>query len=331
MRITIARPGRRATRLVTLAALAAGIPALTAASSSAASTITPFVNCVAHNTTLGIDVAYFGYDDTEAQSTNLAIGDYNEFIPGSQYQGQPTDFTPGASPVVATVAFDPAIAPSVTWILDGNQAEATDSSPTCTDTVTAPASGLTDTGATLNGVVTPGGQDTTYEFAYGTSATSLGTDTAVADAGSGTQGTLVQATLGSLSPSTTYYYQLDSTNASYSAQGGVQSFTTPAAPVTPPPPTTTGLTITTTALPAATVGKRYSAALTATGGTGPETWSIIQGRLPSGLSLRASTGTITGTPHRAWPSVVMITIEVRDYRVKGCPGATLTLELALRG
>lgn len=331
MRITFAWPGRRAIRLVTVAALAGGIPALAAASSSAASSITPFVNCVAQNPALGIDVAYFGYDDTESQSTNLDVGDYNEFIPGNQDQGQPTDFTPGASPIVATVEFDPTITPSVTWALDGNQAQATADSPVCTDTVTSPASALTDTGATLNGVVTPGGEDTTYEFVYGTSATSLSTDTAVTDAGSAAQGTLVQATLGNLSPSTTYYYRLDSTNASYSAQGGVLSFTTPAAPVTPPPPTTSGLTITTTALPAATVGKRYSATLTATGGTGPETWSIIQGRLPSGLSLHASTGTITGTPHRAWPSVVWITVEVRDYTVKGCPGAVLTIALTLRG
>lgn len=219
MRITFAWPGRRAIRLVTVAALAGGIPALAAASSSAASSITPFVNCVAQNPALGIDVAYFGYDDTESQSTNLDVGDYNEFIPGNQDQGQPTDFTPGASPIVATVEFDPTITPSVTWALDGNQAQATADSPVCTDTVTSPASALTDTGATLNGVVTPGGEDTTYEFVYGTSATSLSTDTAVTDAGSAAQGTLVQATLGNLSPSTTYYYRLDSTNASYSAPG----------------------------------------------------------------------------------------------------------------
>ena len=331
MRITFTRPGRRAIRLVTVAALAGGIPALTAAASSAASTVTPFVNCIAQNPALGVDVAYFGYDDTEPDSTNIAVGDLNEFIPGDEYQGQPTNFTPGAQPIVATVVFDPAVIPSVSWILDGNQAEATADSPTCSDTVTTPASGLTDTGATLNGVVTPGGEDTTYEFAYGTSATSLGTDTAVTDAGSATQGTLVQAALGNLSPSTTYYYQLNSTNAAYSAQGAVLSFTTPAAPVTPPPPPTSGLTITTSTLPAATVGKWYSATLTATGGTGPTTWSILQGRLPEGLSLHASTGTITGTPRRTWPHNVTITFEVRDYTLKGCPGATITLTLALRG
>jgi len=323
MKITVARPGRRAVRLTAVAALAGGMPVLTATASSAAGTITPFVDCVVQNTTTGVDVAYFGYNDTESGSTTIAVGDLNEFIPGDPYQGQPTAFAPGVLQTVATVEFDPVIVPAVSWILNGTQAVASTDSPACTDAVTSPASGLTDTGATLNGVVLPGGQDTTYEFAYGTSATSLSTDTPVTDAGSGTQGTLVQATLGSLSPSTTYYFQLDSTSAAYSAKGPVLSFTTPAAP----PPTPTGLSITTTALPAAIVGKPYSAALTASGGTGPAAWSIIQGRLPSGLTLDASTGTITGTTRAAWPPSGSITFEVQDHTVKGQPGATLTLTL----
>jgi hypothetical protein len=327
MRITIARPGRRAIRLITAAALIGGIPVLAATASAAAGTITPFVDCVTQNTTDGVDVAYFGYNDTESDSLNLAIGDSNEFFPGDAYQGQPTVFTPGTLQTVVSVEFDPVIVPSISWILDGTQAVASADSPACTDAVTSPASELTDTGATLNGVVLPGGEDTTYDFAYGTSATSLSTDTAVTDAGSGTQGTLVQAALSDLTPSTTYYFQLDSTNAAYPAQGTVLSFTTPAAPVTPPPPTTSGLTVATTALPAATVGKPYSATLTASGGTGPATWSIIQGRLPSGLTLHATTGTITGTPRVPWPASRSITVEVTDDTVKGHPGATLTLTL----
>jgi hypothetical protein len=256
---------------------------------------------------------------------NIAVGDSNEFLPGDAYQGQPTVFAPGVLQSVVAVEFDPVIVPSVSWILEGTQAVASTDSPACTDAVTSPASGLTDTSATLNGVVLPGGEDTTYDFAYGTSATSLSTDTAVTDAGSGTQGTLVQAALGNLSPSTTYYFRLDSTNAAYPAQGAVLSFTAPAAPVTPPP--ATGPTITTTALPAATVGKPYSATLTASGGTGPATWSIIQGRLPSGLTLHAATGTITGTPRVPRPTAASITVEVRDDTIKGHPGATLTLTL----
>ena len=55
-------------------------------------------------------------------------------------------------------------------------------------------------------------------------------------------------------------------------------------------------TITTTALPAGDVGVVYSKTLVATGGLTPYTWSISAGALPTGLSLGASTGVISGTP-----------------------------------
>ncbi len=61
---------------------------------------------------------------------------------------------------------------------------------------------------------------------------------------------------------------------------------------TPPNPPS----ISTKSLPAATVGVAYSQSLTATGGTPPYMWSISSGSLPSGLSLGASTGVISGTP-----------------------------------
>ena len=56
------------------------------------------------------------------------------------------------------------------------------------------------------------------------------------------------------------------------------------------------LTITTTTLSSGTVGIAYNQTLAATGGTTPYTWAIASGSLPSGLSLVASTGAITGTP-----------------------------------
>jgi len=59
------------------------------------------------------------------------------------------------------------------------------------------------------------------------------------------------------------------------------------------------LTITTSTLPADTVGIAYNQTLQATGGTTPYTWSILSGALPSGLSLNASSGAITGTPTTA--------------------------------
>jgi hypothetical protein len=56
------------------------------------------------------------------------------------------------------------------------------------------------------------------------------------------------------------------------------------------------LALTTTSLPAATLGTPYSAALAATGGVPPYTWSVTSGKLPTGLSLNPATGVISGTP-----------------------------------
>jgi len=50
------------------------------------------------------------------------------------------------------------------------------------------------------------------------------------------------------------------------------------------------------ALPGATSGAAYSQTFTATGGTTPYTWTVNSGSLPTGLSIGASTGIISGTP-----------------------------------
>jgi len=57
------------------------------------------------------------------------------------------------------------------------------------------------------------------------------------------------------------------------------------------------LQVTTTSLPAATVGTAYSATVTATGGIPPYTWSL-SGQ-PSWLSINAATGVLAGTPTTA--------------------------------
>jgi Putative Ig domain/Bacterial Ig-like domain (group 2) len=54
------------------------------------------------------------------------------------------------------------------------------------------------------------------------------------------------------------------------------------------------LVITTTTLPEGTNGVAYSQSLSATGGTTPYNWAIIQGSLPTGLTLTGNT--ISGTP-----------------------------------
>src|SRR5690348_5442422 len=74
----------------------------------------------------------------------------------------------------------------------------------------------------------------------------------------------------------------------------------------------TALIITTTSLPAAQVSVSYSATLTASNGTTPYTWSLApnSGPLPAGLTLSATTGTISGTPTTA--SAYNFTIQVAD-------------------
>ena len=55
------------------------------------------------------------------------------------------------------------------------------------------------------------------------------------------------------------------------------------------------LTIETSALPQGITGTAYSQTLSASGGNAPYSWSITVGSLPSGLTLNASTGEISGT------------------------------------
>ena len=58
----------------------------------------------------------------------------------------------------------------------------------------------------------------------------------------------------------------------------------------------TQLGVTTSVLPAATVKKAYRYQLNVDGGTPPIHWKISAGKLPTGLTIVASTGTITGKP-----------------------------------
>jgi hypothetical protein len=57
-----------------------------------------------------------------------------------------------------------------------------------------------------------------------------------------------------------------------------------------------GISITSTSLPDALGGTRYTATLAATGGLPPYKWALISGSLPTGLTLNATTGAISGTP-----------------------------------
>ena len=188
--------------------------------------LTPALDCVAITGTGAneIVVAYFGYTNTGPVSIAFPVGDFNNVAPGDPDAGQPTTFDTGAYPKAFAVSFDPVITPSVSWILNGLVATASAASPQCASGLTTPASGVSATGATLNGVVTPGGTDTTYTFEYGTTP-AYGSSTTVTDAGSGDPAELVQAALTGLQPSTTYYYRLDTTTSYIASFGGTKKFT----------------------------------------------------------------------------------------------------------
>ncbi len=70
------------------------------------------------------------------------------------------------------------------------------------------------------------------------------------------------------------------------------------------------LTIDTLTLPDAVTGKLYDATVLSTGGTGPNTWTVTIGSLPSHLGLDAGSGRITGTPDVGGTSA--FTLKVAD-------------------
>ena len=84
------------------------------------------------------------------------------------------------------------------------------------------------------------------------------------------------------------------------------------------------LKITTTSLAAGTVGSAYSANPQAGGGRPPYVWSLTAGVLPTGLSLAAATGAITGMP--AVSGSTSLTLHVKD---SGFPTQTASQSLSI--
>ena len=85
------------------------------------------------------------------------------------------------------------------------------------------------------------------------------------------------------------------------------------------------LTVTSRSLPAAIVGKTYTATLMAVGGVRPYIWSLAKGTLPAGLTLDPASGRITGIPTRAGQTNV--TFRVTDAGQPKPQSATATLTL----
>jgi len=109
--------------------------------------------------------------------------------------------------------------------------------PPAPTVTTGGVTGLTTTGATLDGTVNPNGVATTASFEWGTT-TSYGQTTAGQSAGSGTAAQAVSAALTGLAPCTTYHYRVTATSAGGTATGEDASFRTACAggrfyPLTP--------------------------------------------------------------------------------------------------
>jgi hypothetical protein len=102
---------------------------------------------------------------------------------------------------------------------------------------TGAASAVTDHSATLSGSVNPGGASTAYWFEYGPT-TAYGNTTLSVDAGSGKGAVAATATLGGLSPATTYHYRLVAANSGVVTKGADKMFTTASLQQPAPPPAT---------------------------------------------------------------------------------------------
>jgi hypothetical protein len=88
------------------------------------------------------------------------------------------------------------------------------------------------------------------------------------------------------------------------------------------------LTITTTSLTNAKVGKSYNITLQRSGGVSPFTWSVTPA-LPTGLSLNASTGAITGTPAAGTAGNYSRTFTVQDSSLPPTQQASKVLTLTV--
>jgi len=81
------------------------------------------------------------------------------------------------------------------------------------------------------------------------------------------------------------------------------------------------------ALPDGIAGVAYSKAIAVTGGTEPFTFSISTGSLPAGLTLNASTGTISGTPTAAVTSKPFAIVVYDSAPIPQSFGSSMTLTI----
>jgi Putative Ig domain len=125
---------------------------------------------------------------------------------------------------------------------------------------------------------------------------------------------------GTPSQSGTFDLLAQVTDAQVPADTAIRSLSLTIAPAPVPDP----LVITTTSLPAARRNKNYNRTLTATGGVTPYTWSVVNGSLPPGLTLNASSGVVSGRATTL--GTFAFTVQVSDSQ---SPAATATKALSM--
>ena len=81
------------------------------------------------------------------------------------------------------------------------------------------------------------------------------------------------------------------------------------------------LTFITTTLAQAKEGESYSATIGVSGGTSPYTWSIMSGTLPTGLTLNASVGYISGIPAKGSAGSYSFVVEAKDSSTPAITGS----------
>jgi arylsulfatase A-like enzyme len=94
-----------------------------------------------------------------------------------------------------------------------------------------------------------------------------------------------------------------------------------------------GLAITSTDLPKAVVGEPYAFALGSWGGTPPFRWSLVGGRLPEGMELDTTLGTLQGVPKKSGRHRVTVRVSGQGTELHGGREETFArvMELCVSG
>jgi len=199
---------------------------------------------------------------------------------------------------------------------------------------TGAASGITRTGATLNGTINGGGESNAVSFSYGTTTGYGSTATATPGTVSGLSNTAISAAVTGLTCNTTYHYAVTAA-ASLTVSGSDQTFTTSACNIVP---TFVGATTSLTVLKDASAtdiksllhvsDADTSDTLTWTQSAAPThgTLSFASATASSGSTDITPGGTITYTPTAGYLGTDSFTVQVSD----GVATATRTISVAVK-